>query len=215
MRNELYDYQSFLQAAATFPKFCNEGDADLCKRELSFFFGHTTHEVGYETEGYIYPTWQQGFYYITELMCTPEDLSNTDCDYKSGADEWSSSVWPSSDGVQYYGRGPFQISWNYNYGQLSTAIYDDATLLLEDPDLMATDGYSAFVSALWFYMTPQAPKPSIHELATKLYVPSASDVTKGLGPSFGASTMVINGGLECTTDDGTENANSLMRMEYH
>ena len=64
-------------------------------------------------------------------------------------------------------------------------------------------------------MTPQAPKPSIHELATKLYVPNASDITKGLGATFGASTMVINGGLECTTDDGTENDNSQMRMEYH
>ena len=73
--------------------------------------------------------------------------------------------------------------------------------MLEDPDLVASDGYTAFLSALWFYMTPQAPKPSIHELATKLYVPNTSDVSRGLGAIFGASTMIINGGLECTTED--------------
>lgn len=80
--------------------------------------------------------------------------------------------------------------------------------MLENPDLLATDGYTALASAMWFYMSPQAPKPSIHELATKQYVPNASDVTLGLGSVFGATTMVINGGLECDTEDGQENENS-------
>ena len=71
MRNKLYDYQSFLKAAAKFPKFCYEGDADLCKRELSFFFAHITHEVGYQSAHYKYPKWRQGLYYITEMACTP------------------------------------------------------------------------------------------------------------------------------------------------
>ena len=68
---------------------------------------------------------------------------------------------------------------------------------------------------MWFYMSPQAPKPSIHELATKLYVPNASDVTLGLGSVFGATTMVINGGLECDTEDGVENENSAKRLGYY
>ena len=71
MRNKLYDYQSFLKAAAKFPKFCNEGDADLCKRELAFFFAHITHEVGYQSAHFKYPKWRQGLYYITEMACTP------------------------------------------------------------------------------------------------------------------------------------------------
>lgn len=57
-------------------------------------------------------------------------------------------------------------------------------------------------------MTPQAPKPSMHEIATYLYVPSEFDVTQGLGSVFGATTMVINGGLECTTEDGEESFGS-------
>ena len=72
-----------------------------------------------------------------------------------------------------------------------------------------------FLSALWFYMLPQSPKPSMHEIATSLYVPNASDVKAGLGPFFGSATMVINGGLECNTKSGKENAGSLKRIEYY
>ena len=100
--NALYDYQSFLMAAAKYPSFCLEGDADLCKRELSTFFAMTTHESGGEDESSTIPTWRQGFYYITEKECTP-DVGAAKCDYKSTA----SGVFPPVDGVQYYGRGPF------------------------------------------------------------------------------------------------------------
>jgi len=87
--------------------------------------------------------------------------------------------------------------------------------LLDNPDLIATSGYTAFASALWFFMEPSAPKPSIHEIATRMYVPNASDVAAGLGSNFGSATMVINGGLECTTEDGDENPNSEYRIEYY
>mmetsp|Transcript_30418 Transcript_30418/g.37445 ORF Transcript_30418/g.37445 Transcript_30418/m.37445 type:complete len:83 (+) Transcript_30418:436-684(+) len=80
--------------------------------------------------------------------------------------------------------------------------------LLNEPGLLAQDGTASMSAALWFYMFPQAPKPSMHELANQTYQPSAYDTTTGLGAYFGATTMVINGGLECTTDDGEENENS-------
>lgn len=91
----------------------------------------------------------------------------------------------------------------------------DANVLLENPDKVANNGYTAFLSALWFYMSPQVPKPSMHEIATRLYVPNASDLAAGLGDIFGSATMVINGGLECTTKSGEENPNSEKRMEYY
>lgn len=53
----IYDYDSFLMAVAKFPMFCGEGDKSLCKRELSTFFAHTTHEVGKETPGEEYAEW--------------------------------------------------------------------------------------------------------------------------------------------------------------
>ena len=104
MANAIYDYQSFLMASAKFESFCLEGDADLCKRELSMFFAMTTHEVGYETQNYTYPTWRQGFYFITEKACTPA-VGDPKCDYAS--DDETATIWPPQEGVQYYGRGPF------------------------------------------------------------------------------------------------------------
>ena len=55
----------------------------------------------------------------------------------------------------------------------------------------------------------------MHEIATRLYVPNASDLAAGLGDTFGSATMVINGGLECTTESGEENPNSEKRLEYY
>jgi len=91
----------------------------------------------------------------------------------------------------------------------------DDSVLLKDPDQVAESGYMAFLSAIWFYMRPQTPKPSMHETATHLYVPNAADLLNGLGSVFGAATMIINGGLECTTASGEENSNSEKRMEYY
>lgn len=36
---------------------------------------------------------------------------------------------------RYYGRGPLQLTWNYNYGQVSRAIFGD-NRLLNDPDMV-------------------------------------------------------------------------------
>jgi len=55
----------------------------------------------------------------------------------------------------------------------------------------------------------------MHEIATRLYVPNGADVAEGRGAIFGSATMVINGGLECTTESGEENENSQKRMEYY
>jgi len=55
-------------------------------------------------------------------------------------------------------------------------------------------------------MTPQSPKPSIHDVATGFMVPTASDTTAGFGPNFGVTTNIINGGQEC--GGGWENAKS-------
>ncbi len=38
--------------------------------------------------------------------------------------------------------------------------------LLNDPDLVHQDASVAFMTALWFWMTPQDPKPSCHAVMT-------------------------------------------------
>jgi len=66
--------------------------------------------------------------------------------------------------------------------------------LLKNPDLVHTDSFTVFTSALWFYMTPQSPKPSIHDVASGFMVPTDADKAAGITAGFGATTNIINGG---------------------
>lgn len=91
-----------------------------------------------------------GLYHIEEPLCAGphEDCGDNgeECDYASDA------LWPSDNFAQYYGRGPLMTSWDYNYGRLSTVLYEgyhSADVLLEDPDRVADDSYVAFASALF------------------------------------------------------------------
>ena len=56
---------------------------------------------------------------------------------------------------QSVSSGPIQLSYNYNYGLFSKMYLGDKMILLNDPDRVKKDGELAFVSALWFWMTPQ------------------------------------------------------------
>jgi hypothetical protein len=56
------------------------------------------------------------------------------------------------------------MAWNYNFGSFSENIFGDEKLLLENPERVAQEPWLAFASALWVYMTPQSPKPSIHDV---------------------------------------------------
>ena len=105
-----------------------------------------------------------GFCYINEI----NGPSKNYCDP-------SNTQWPCQAGKGYYGRGPLQISWNYNYGPAGQSIGFDG---LGDPDAVARSAVVAFRAALWYWMN------SVHE-------PLAA------GGGFGATIRAINGALEC------------------
>ena len=65
-------------------------------------------------------------------------------------------------------------------------------------------------SGIWFYMTPQDPKPSMHDVMTGFFVPNAIDIAANVGAKFGTTTNIINGGLEC----GGWNEKANRRGEY-
>lgn len=46
-------------------------------------------------------------------------------------------------------------------------------------------------------MTPQAPKPSSHDVMTGRWKPTAADRAAGRLPGYGTVTNIINGALEC------------------
>ncbi|KAJ9189459.1 hypothetical protein P3X46_000752 [Hevea brasiliensis] len=177
--NGFYTYEAFITAANDFPAFGSTGDVDTRKREIAAFFGLTSHET---TGGW--PTAPDGPY--AWGYCFKEEINKQD--YCS-----PSTDYPCAPGKQYYGRGPIQLTWNYNYGQCGSALGLD---LLNNPDLVATDAVISFKTAIWFWMTPQPPKPSCHDIITGQWSPSNDDILAGRLPSYGVVTNIINGGLE-------------------
>uniref|UniRef100_A0ACD5VZK5 Uncharacterized protein n=1 Tax=Avena sativa TaxID=4498 RepID=A0ACD5VZK5_AVESA len=176
-----YTYNAFIAAANSFPAFATTGSTDVRKREVAAFLAQTSHETtggwptapdGPHSWGYCFKQ-EQG---ATSDYCTP------------------SSQWPCAPGKKYFGRGPIQISHNYNYGPAGQAIGSD---LLGNPDIVASDPTVSFKTALWFWMTAQSPKPSSHDVITGRWSPSSADQAAGRVPGYGVITNIINGGLEC------------------
>lgn len=166
-----YTYLGFLQAVAQFPYFCSSS-VDDCGVSLAMLLAH----IYQETEG---------------LKYNSEHLCGENCDYCDISNSWVEDRFPCSPGKQYYGRGAKQLSWNYNYGQFSLAIFGTEKTLLDNPDLVATSWLN-FASAVWYFLTPQPPKPSIQNIAQSPKY------------GFGDSIRVINGGLECGDNRGTQ-----------
>jgi chitodextrinase len=170
-----YTYQNFVTAVSKFPSFCGERgtvgraafmtDDEMCMKELATLFAHFSQETGYHGPGAAAPVgtagegeivqeeWRQAFYYLREIACD-KDYPAAHCDYYSTS--WGNDVnypRPNAD-AKYFGRGSFQLSWNYNYGRYSKVQFGDVSTLLNDPDRVAREGWLAVASALWFYQTP-------------------------------------------------------------
>nr|POE55511.1 endochitinase [Quercus suber] len=179
--NNFYNYDAFIEAANSFPGFGTTGDTDVRKREIAAFLGQTSQETsgGWATAPDGPYSW--GYCFVRERFpgssyCAPNPN------------------YPCAPGQEYYGRGPIQLSWNYNYGQCGEALELN---LLNNPDLVATDPVISFKTALWFWMTPQSPKPSCHDVITGNWNPTSADIAAGRLPGYGTTTNIINGGLEC------------------
>lgn len=117
-------------------------------------------------------------------------------------DQYPNALYPPSSGQSYHGRGPIQITHNVNYGQLSEFLYGDKQKLLDNPGILVPnkpeDATVAFMSAIWFWMTPQSPKPSCHDVMAGNWIPDSADIALNRDDSkFGMTVNIINGGLEC------------------
>ena len=176
---------------------------------------------GNETDGWCgdyaqtIPEWRQALYWVNESGCSE---SGAGCLYRScDPGTWQAEAWPCPAGTKYFGRGPKQLSYNYNYGPFSYIIYGDVNPLLQTP-AQVTEGWLAFASAVYFFMQPRPPKPSMFELIYGYWTPpevnsatlSSDDQP---GPSFGASIMIINGGIECGGSKAT--AQAANRVKYY
>ena len=91
-------------------------------------------------------------------------------------------------------------------------MFGEGRLLLDYPDFVA-DTWLNLASATWFYTTPQPPKPSMLHVIDGTWQPNEGDRKNKLEPGFGATIMIINGGIEC--GHGYEKPQATNRQEYY
>uniref|UniRef100_A0A5B6ZNK8 chitinase n=1 Tax=Davidia involucrata TaxID=16924 RepID=A0A5B6ZNK8_DAVIN len=121
----------------------------------------------------------------TGYLCYIEEVNGASYDY---CDE-SNSEYPCAPNKSYYGRGPLQLTWNYNYGAAGAAIGFDG---LNNPEIVASDPVVSFKTALWSWMT------NVHSIITS-------------GRGFGATIQAINV-AEC---NGGNPASANARVGYY
>lgn len=150
----LYTYEGFVDAAKQWPLFCGEGNNDARKREAAAFFAHMVQETA-------------GLKFLEEVNPPIAYCDASRPEFPCG-------------GRSYHGRGPLQLSWNYNYGTAGRAL---GLSLLENPGLVVQSSVNSFNAALWWWMTRQ-PLASAHSVIAS-------------GKGFGQTIQLINGPLEC------------------
>lgn len=217
-----YTYTRFLRAIGKFPAFCGEytdgRDSDaICKKSIVTAFAHFAQETG----GHIaidnvsdnplaLEEWQQALVHVREMgWAEGQEGYTTGC----GQNDWQNARWPCEAGQGYFGRGAKQLSYHFNYGAFSEVMFDgDATVLLKNPALVA-DSWLNLASAIWFFLTPQAPKPAMLHVIDRTWAPSQREAAAGIGYGFGTTINVINGGIECGEQNKTK-GQPVNRIRY-
>jgi len=220
-RDVAYTYTKFLKSIAKFSGFCASYDDGrnsdaICRKSLATMFAHFTQETGGHDPHSAIEEWRQGLVYVREAGCD-EDGPNCPYNAECSPDTWQGQTWQcgtNADGSykKYFGRGAKQLSYNYNYGPFSQAMFGDTKVLLDDPERVATSWLN-IASAVFFFAYPASPKPSMLHVIDGTWLPNEHDTTNGIKPGFGATTNVINGGIEC--GHGYEKPQSVNRIAYY
>lgn len=158
-RDPFYTYEGLVAASAAYPAFATTGGDEIARREAAAFLANISHET-------------LGLKYVTEINTA---LYGHYCD--------PSQPYGCPAGTDaYYGRGPIQLSWNFNYQAAGEALGID---LLNDPWLVEKDPTVAMQTALWYWNTqPGTAAQTCHDA-----------MVGDLG--FRETIRAINGPLEC------------------
>ncbi|QHC23080.1 chitinase [Streptomyces sp. GS7] len=158
-RNPFYTYSGLVAALSAYPEFANTGSDTVKRQEAAAFLANVGHETG-------------GLVYVVE-----QDTGN----YPHYCDATRPYGCPAGQAA-YYGRGPLQLSWNFNYKAAGDALGID---LLNNPYLVEQDPAVAWKTALWYWNTQTGPGTMTPHQA----------MVGGAG--FGETIRSINGSLEC------------------
>ncbi|RED59407.1 putative chitinase [Cohnella lupini] len=158
-RSAFYTYQGLVTAANSFAGFATTGDNTIKKREIAAFLANVNHESDQLRAVREYNTANYSHY----------------CD-------WGQSYGCPAGQSAYYGKGPIQLSWNFNYKAAGDYI---GVNLLNNPELVATDAAIAWKTAIWYWMSQNGPGWT---------TPHNAMVNSN---GFGETIRSINGSLEC------------------
>lgn len=191
--NQPWNNQRIDSQWVNYNDFLNEGSTETKARELCAFLANCSHETtgGWATAPRGPYSWGLYFKYEVGHDTTPGVEVG-------GYTDFTNVYYPPSN-QSYFGRGPVQLSWNYNYGYMSSIVFGDVAItdsatnfLVHYPNWVLWNGSNAWMTAIWFWMTPQYPKPSCHDVMIPFKI---LDTSNGYG--MGATINIINGGIEC------------------
>lgn len=158
-RNAFYTYNGLVAALSAYPGFAGTGSREVRQQEAAAFLANVDHETG-------------GLVHVVE--------QNT-ANYPHYCDGKQPYGCPAGQAA-YYGRGPIQLSWNFNYKAAGDALGID---LLHNPSLVQTDAAVSWKTALWYWNTQRGPGTMTpHEAIVN-------------GRGFGETIRSINGSMEC------------------
>ncbi|MBW5420122.1 chitinase [Streptomyces sp. BG9H] len=158
-RNSFYTYKGLTDALKSYPGFANTGSDTVKRQEAAAFLANVSHETG-------------GLVHIVE-----QNQNN----YPHYCDKTQPYGCPAGQAA-YYGRGPIQLSWNFNYKAAGDALGID---LLNNPYLVERNPAIAWQTGLWYWNTQSGPGTMTPHNA----------MVNGAG--FGETIRAINGTLEC------------------
>jgi predicted chitinase len=158
-RNSFYTYSGLVAAANSFPGFAKTGSDTVRKQEAAAFLANVNHETG-------------ALVFVVE--------QNT-ANYPHYCDPNQPFGCPAGQAA-YYGRGPIQLSWNYNYKAAGDYLGID---LLNNPWLVQNDPSVAWKTGLWYWNSQTGPGTMTPH--------NAMVNSRG----FGETIRSINGSLEC------------------
>jgi len=191
-----YTYENLIAGMATWEEFAGEGDENTRKLEIAAFLANIAQETGTHATG--------------------DAFGGPGCAIQEGyGAAWGSKAYNSYNGcvkqgtcaeAGYCGRGPHQLSWDYNYKAFGKAM-GVGDVYLNDPDLLTQDPEIGIAGSIWFWGHAELGegedkakpfKPSAHNVIVGKWKPTENDITCGRkAPSLGVITNIINGGIEC------------------
>jgi predicted chitinase len=173
-RNSFYSYSGLTTAMSAYPGFAKTGTDTVRKQEAAAFLANVHHETG-------------GLVHIVE--------QNT-ANYPHYCDRSQPYGCPAGQAA-YYGRGPIQLSWNFNYKAAGDAL---GINLLGDPWQVQNNAAVSWKTALWYWNTQSGPGTMTGHNA----------MVNQAG--FGHTIRSINGSLEC---DGRNPAQVQSRVNNY